>query len=69
MRRYHTLKSDSHPQTSNHDFACTILLELKEIWSRAYIPIVSDKACLWRIKQLLDSWKVKRCRSMTTGSA
>merc|ERR1711867_420454 len=69
MRRYHTLKSDSNAQTSNHDFACIIFLELKEIWSRAYIPIVSDKACIKRIKKLLNWWKVKNCRSMTTGSA
>ena len=68
MRRYHTLKSDSHAQTSNHDFACIIFLEFKEIWSRAYIPIVSDKACIKRIKKLLNSWKVKNCRDMTTGS-
>ena len=36
--------------------------ELKCIWDNAYIPMVSDKACLKRIRKILESWSSKNCR-------
>ena len=68
MLRFHTLTCNSSYETSHYQQTQTIFSELKEIWDRSYIPMVSEKACIARIKRLLDSWKLKNCRLMKTGS-
>ena len=42
----------------NRDIFELILIELKEIWSRAAIPIKTDKKCLNQMISLHANWKI-----------
>ena len=68
MQRHYTLRQDKSSITPKHWYVDTILNEIKDIWERAYVPIVSDKACIARIKTVLQSWDKRYCRRMKVGS-
>jgi hypothetical protein len=54
----------SSPDTSFFSWSCNrdifklILIELKEIWPRAAIPIKTDKKCLNQMISLHANWKI-----------
>ena len=68
MQRYYILRQDKPSITPIHWYLDTIFHEIKDIWEWAYIPIVSDKACIARIKTVLQSWDKRYCRRMEAGS-
>ena len=68
MQRYYTMKLDHPVATPISLLASKIYAELKVVWDRAFIPTVSEKACVARIRTLLNSWDKKDCRKLKEGS-
>ena len=68
MQRYYTMKLDHPVATPISLLASKIYAELKVVWDRVFIPTVSGKACVARIRTLLNSWDKKDCRKLKEGS-
>lgn len=55
LQRFLHLRHDS-PRMATRDICKILLQELKELWSRAGIPIKTDEACLQAIISLFHKW-------------
>lgn len=56
MKRFLWLRQQAKGNTSTREVFRAILMELKEIWQRAAIPIKSDKKCLDQLIKIHKVW-------------
>ena len=56
MKRFLWLRQQAKGNTSTREIFRAILMELKEIWQRAAIPINSDKICLDQLIEMHNAW-------------
>ncbi len=68
LQRFDMLRDSMTNKTSTHEFAELLYLEIIPIWQKANIPVVVKKHCVWRIEELIKSWRNKNCRKMIEGS-